>query len=154
MNASGIKPSLAAALRLLAQSQLQGQAIRSTALDTTAVGVIGVDAAFAALIASTKLFHQIWSVALASIAMSAVLALCALLVEGAERVGPIVADILDDRALHSDDVLEQWLVEDLATEMLVNQKVLVRKAPLVTGAFALLAMAIACELGGLVSWPL
>ena len=60
------------------------------------------------------------------------------------------ASILDDRAVHSDDALEQWLVEDLARDMLVNREVLARKAPLVTGALTFVAMAIVFELSGLV----
>jgi hypothetical protein len=151
MNAHGITPSLAAALRSLAQSQLQAQASRSIALDATAVAVVGVDAALVAIVAShVKPSHQLWSIALAMIVISVGLALRVLMMRGAERVGPIVARMLDDRAAHRDDEIEQRLVEDLATDMLANQEVLARKLSLVMGALISLGLAIACELGGLV----
>jgi hypothetical protein len=120
-------------------------------LDATAIGVVGVDAALAAIIASAaESFHQLWALALASLAISVGFALRALMLRGAERVGPIVAHILDDRTMHTDEMLEEWLVEDLATDMLANQRVLARKMPLVRGALISLAVAITCELGGLV----
>jgi hypothetical protein len=52
--------------------------------------------------------------------------------------------------LHRDVEIEQWLVEDLAKDMVANQEVLARKIPLVTGALISLGLAIACELGSLV----
>lgn len=151
MSAHGITPSFAASLRSLLQVQLQVQASRSIALDATAVGIIGVDAALVAIVAgAAKPPHQLWSIVLASIAISAVLALRVLMMKGVERVGPIVSYILAERVMHRDAEIEQWLVEDLAKDMLANQEVLACKMPLVTGALISLGLAIACELSGLV----
>jgi hypothetical protein len=150
MNAQEIKPSLAAALHSLAQSQLQAQASRSIGLDATAIGVVGADAALAAIVAGVRPYHQVWSIALAAIGLSLGLALRALLVKGGKRAGPLVADILYDRETHDDEELEQWLIEDLAADMIVNRRALARKMPLLTGAIALMGLAIILAFAGLV----
>jgi hypothetical protein len=150
MRTQGIKPSLAVALRSLAQAQLQAQTLRFSGLDATAIGVVGVDAALAAITAGVRPYHQLWSGALVAIGLSLGLALRALLVRGAERVGPVVAGVLHDQAVHGDDELEQWLIEDLATDMLANRQALARKAPLVTWALVFVVLAIIFGFGGLV----
>jgi hypothetical protein len=94
--------------------------------------------------------HQVWSIALAAIGLSLGLALRALLVKGGKRAGPLVADILYDRETHDDEELEQWLIEDLAADMIVNRRALARKMPLLTGAIALMGLAIILAFAGLV----
>jgi hypothetical protein len=56
-------PALIEALRSLAMVQLQVQTSRSAALDTRAIGVMGVDAAVATIVVGTGLAHPAdWSV--------------------------------------------------------------------------------------------
>ncbi len=146
--ARGITPRLADALRSLAESQLQTQISQSAALDARALGVMGVNAAIAAIILSAHSAYHLWIAALALLGASLALAVRALLLTGAERLGPLVGRVLVDRQAHGDRRLEQWLLEDLAADMLINRNALARKAPWITGAFALMALAILVELAG------
>jgi hypothetical protein len=148
MSRKAITPRLADRLCSLAESQLQMQAARSASVDAGALGVISACAAIAALVLAVKSTDHLWIAALVLLGLSAGLAIRALLIRGAEEIGPLVPGILNDRATHNDEELEQSLLEDLADETLVNNQGLARKDPLFIGALALLVLAVLLELAG------
>jgi hypothetical protein len=148
MSTRGITPRLADGLRSLAECQLQTQAARSASVDAGALGVVSACAAIAALILSARSVHHLWIAALVLLGLSAGLAVRALLVRGAEEIGPLVTDMLDARARNDDAFLEAVLLEDLAAETLANNQALARKDPLLAWAVALLVLAVVLELAG------
>jgi hypothetical protein len=148
MSAKPIAARLADRLCSLAESQLQTQATRSASVDAGALGVVSACAAIAALVLAVKSADHLWIAALALLALSAGLAVRALLLRGAKEIGPLVTDILNDRETRDDEELEQSLLEDLADETLVNNRALARKDPLLTWALALLVLAVLLELAG------
>ncbi len=151
MNAEGITPRLAVALRSLAESQLQAQAARSIALDAGAIGVMALDTAAAAFYVAARLDDGFWTACLGLIGLSFVLALRIVLTDGAKEIGPSVSSILEDRGCYVDDELEQWPLEDMAVEVLANESVLTGKVPQLTGALTFAALATLLGLVGLVS---
>jgi hypothetical protein len=145
-----VAPRLADALCALAESQLQIQASQSAALDGGAFGMMGVDAAIAAITVGVKSASHLWIASLILLGLSFGLAVRALLRRGAKQIGPFAIDMLNARDTYDDDQLAQRLLRDLATDVLANQWALSRKAPLLTGALALMALAVLCELAVLV----
>jgi hypothetical protein len=150
MNAQGITPTLAAALCSLAESQLQTQVSRSAALDAGAIGVMSVNAAISGVFIAAKADHRVWPAVAVLLGLSFGLAVRAILSAGAERIGPLVADVLDDRGRYDDGVLERWLLEDLAEDALANRWALARKMKLLMGAVAFAALAMAFGSAGVV----
>jgi hypothetical protein len=150
MSTQEITPRLANSLRSLAESQLQIQAARSASVDAGALGVVSACAAIAALILNARAANHLWIAALTLLAVSASLAIRALLLAGAEAIGPLVGDMLNARARENDAYLENVLLDDLATETLANDQALARKDRLLAWAVALLMLAIVLELAGLV----
>lgn len=148
MPTKAITPRLADKLCSLAESQLQTQAARSASVDAGALGVVSACAAIAALVLTVRSADHLWVAALLLLGLSAGLAIRALLIRGAQEIGPLVADILNDRQWIDDEDLEQSLLEDLADETLVNNRGLARKDPLFIGALALLVLAVLLELAG------
>ena len=148
MSTKAITPRLADWLCSLAESQLQTQAARSASVDAGALGVVSACAAIAALVLAVKSADHLWIAALALLGLSAGLAVRALFLPGAEEIGPLVTDILNDRATRDDEELEQSLLEDLADETLVNNQGLARKDPLFIRALAFLVLAVLLELAG------
>jgi len=71
-----------------------------------------------------------------------------LLGPGAKQNGPLVADMLDARARNDDEIIEEGLLRELATETRANERALARKDPLIAWAVALQMLAIALELTG------
>jgi hypothetical protein len=149
MNARKITSGLASALRSLAVGQLQMQASRSSTLDMIAIGMMGVNLAAAAIVIGVRSAHHLWIGSLAMLGLSFGLAMRVLLLEGADRVGPLVADVLDARTLHNDATLEVSVLQNLATDMLADERALVGKKRPVRRALALLALGIILELGGI-----
>jgi hypothetical protein len=145
-----VAPRLADALCALAESQLQMQASKSAALVTAAFGVMSADTAIVAIMVGVQSPGRLWLVSLIPLGLSFGLALRALLLKGAERIGPLPAHILKARRTHDDDQLARWLLRDLATDVLANQRALARKTPLLTGALALMALGVLFELVGLI----
>lgn len=141
-----ISSSLAASLQSLAQCQLQGQMSRSVALDGGAIGVMGVDAALAAVVIGLPYTHRLGLFALVLLNISLVIAMAALLTVGATDMGPAIGEVLSDRSHRSGDDIERNLLEDLASRVAVNQSALDRKERRLTAALALILVAIACEL--------
>jgi hypothetical protein len=76
------------------------------------------------------------------------LAVRALLLPGAEKIGPPLAGMLAARAIDDDETIEADLLEDLATETSANDQALARKYPLFFAAVTLLVLAIVLELAG------
>jgi len=148
MSTQGITPRLADGLRSLAESQLQTQVSRSGALDAGALGVVSACAAIAAIILNVRSADHLWIAALALLGLSVSLAVRALFLPGAEQTGPLVKDMLDDRANLDDKDLEESLLEDLATHTFNNKRALARKDPLLARALAFLILAIVLELAG------
>ncbi|MGH2904807.1 MAG: hypothetical protein ACRDK7_14685 [Solirubrobacteraceae bacterium] len=148
MSTKGITPNLANSLRSLAESQLQTQATRSASVDAGALGVVSACAAIAALILSARSTRHLWIAALGLLGMSAGLAICALLVRGARKGGPFVGSMLDARTTNDDEIIEQGLLKDLATETAANNRALAHKDPLLATAVTLLLIAILLELVG------
>jgi hypothetical protein len=141
-----ITPRLAESLYLLAVGQLQMQTARSAALDGGALGVVAVDAAVAAIVIGTRGMYYLWIVALILIGMSLGLAVRALRLPGAQETGPSVAGTLEVRESQDERKLEEWILNDLACDVEINNEALVRKGPLFDRALILLVLAIILEL--------
>jgi hypothetical protein len=148
MPTEAITPRLADGLRLLAASQLQTQAARSVALDTSALGVMAVDAGVAAIILDATGAYDLWILALALLGLSFGLAVRAGRLPGAEKTGPLIDDVLEASETREDDELERSLLRDLATDMRINRRMLARKGPLVDRAQTFLVAAILVGLVG------
>jgi len=144
-----IKPGLANGLRLLAVSQLQIQAARSVALDTSALGVMAIDAALAAIIIGTRGAYDLWIAALVLLGLSLGVAVRTLLRPGADQNGPSVTEMLDARACDDDETIEGNMLTDLAGDVQINGQALARKDPLIAWAVALLVLGVVIELAGL-----
>ncbi len=150
MPAKAITPRLANSLRSLAESQLQTQVTRSGTFDLGALGVVSVCAAIATIVLTVRSAHNFWIAALVLLLLALALGLAVrvLLLPGAAQIGPPVAGLLDARTTDDDETIEEWLLEDLASESLANERALARKDPLLVGAVTLLVLAIALELTG------
>jgi glucose-6-phosphate-specific signal transduction histidine kinase len=148
MSTKAITPRLADRLCSLAESQLQTQISRSGALDASALGVMAIDAAVAAIAFATRGTYDLWIIALALLGLSLGVAVRILLGPGAKQNGPLVADMLDARTGNDDEIIEEGLLKELARETLANERALARKDPLIAWAVALQMLAIALELAG------
>ncbi|MFZ1924643.1 MAG: hypothetical protein WAU42_00730 [Solirubrobacteraceae bacterium] len=148
MRTKRITPRLAGRLCSLAESQLQTQAARSASVNAGALGVLSACSALAAIILSVRSAAHLWIAALALLGRSSGLAIRALLLRGAEGIGPLVAEILDKRGTRDDDEVEQSLLADLARTTHANNQAMARKDPLLTCALLVLVLAIALELIG------
>jgi hypothetical protein len=141
-----INPGLTDWLRLLAVSQLQTQAARSVALDASALGVMAVNAAVAAIVIGVRGAYDLWIVALVLLGLSLGVAVRVLRLPGTEQNGPLVAEILEARRANDDNTIEEQLLDDLAHETLANENALARKDPLMTSAVTCLILGIVLEL--------
>jgi hypothetical protein len=148
MSTKPITPRLIDRLCSLAEGQLQIQAARSVALDAGALGVMAVNTAVAAIIIDTRGPHDLWIVALVLLGLSAGLAIRVVRLTGAEQTGPLVYGVLEAGATEENDQLELSLLQDLATDMLINRRALARKSPPFNQAQTLLVLAILVELAG------
>ncbi len=143
-----IAPRLADNLRLLVASQLQIQAAQSVALDASALGVMAVDAGVAAIVVDTRGAYGLWIVALALLVVSLGLAVRTLRLPDAGETGPSVVDMREVRETKDDRRLEEWLLEDLAEDIEVNEQALARKGVLFNRALSFMVIAITIELAG------
>jgi len=146
MPTKAVTPRLADRLCSLAESQLQTQAARSVALDAGALGVMAVNAAFAAIVIGTRGVYDLWIVSLVLLGLSLGLAVRVLRLPGTEQNGPLVAEILEAPRANDDDTIEEQLLDDLAHETLANENALARKDPLMTSAVTCLILGIVLEL--------
>ena len=133
----------------LAESQLQTQVSRSVALDASALGVMAIDAAVAAIVIGTGGAYDLWILTLALLGLSFGLAVRAGRLPGAEETGPLIDDVLTaDENEDDDDELERSLLRDLAADMRTNRRALARKGLLLKRAQTFLVAAILVELVG------
>jgi hypothetical protein len=132
----------------LAETQLQIQASRSGVLDTSAFGVMAVDAALAAIFLDTGATHAVSVSALALLALSLALAVGALRLAGAERTGPSVANMLEAPDTLDHGKLERAVLTDLAADLATNEHTLARKATFLDRALTCLVLALVIELTG------
>jgi hypothetical protein len=149
MPTKAITPRFAESLnrRLLAASQLQIQAARSVALDTSALGVMAVNFAAAAIFGAGGAY-DLGILALVLLGLSFGLAVQTLRLPGAKRMGPSVTDT--PGAPESDDQhsSEDSLLNDLAEDIEANEGALARRDPLFERALRFLALAILVALTG------
>jgi len=144
----GNSPPLTERLCSLAQDQLKMQTSRSATLDTGALGLMAIDAALAALVIGTSGAYGLWVAALTLLGLSFALAIRALRLAGAEETGPSVARLRGERKTHDEHELRESLLEDLTTEVRINDHALARKAVLFDRALTVLALAILIDLAG------
>ncbi len=140
-------PRFANSLRSLAESQLEMQMARSGTFDLGALGIVSVCATIAAIVLGIRSAHPPWmeAIVLILLALALGLAMRVLLLPGAQ-VGPPVTGLLDAHATNDDETIEEWLLEDLASDTLANEQALARKDPLLSIAAVLLVLAIALAL--------
>lgn len=145
-----ITPRLAESLnrRLLAASQLQIQAARSVALDASALGVMAVDAAVAALVIGARGMYGLWIVALVLLGLSLGLAVRTLYLPGATQIGPSVTDTPEVTAREDERSSDDSLLNDLANDIEINGHAIARKEPLFDLALWFLVLAILVALIG------
>jgi len=150
MSTQGITPRLAEGLnrRLLAASQLQIQAGRSVALDASALGVMAVDMAVAAIALGARGAYDLWILALTLLGLSLGLAVRSLHLPGAEQIGPSVADTPEAPDGKDEHSPADSLLNDLAEDIEANEHALDRKDPLFDRALRFLVLAIVVELAG------
>lgn len=127
MTVRAITPGLAATLCSLAVGQLQMQASRSATLDTVAIGVMGIDLAVTAIIVGVQSAHHLWVASLAVLGLSFGLAMRALFLAGAVRIGPSIATLLETHGAKDGSAIEQRIVRNLATDLFANRQALADK---------------------------
>jgi hypothetical protein len=149
MSAQPNRPRLAESLQILAASQLQTQVSRSVALDASALGVMAIDAAVAAIVVGVTGAYELSILALALLGLSFTLAVTAGRLSGADKTGPLIDDVLEaSETTETDDHLERSLLRDLATDMQTNRRALTHKGRLLKRAQTFLLAAIFVELIG------
>lgn len=148
MSPKPITPRIAERLCSLAESQLQMQTARFAALDGSALGVMAVDAALAAIVIGAGGAYDLWIVALVLLVVSLGVAVRTLRLPGAEQTGPSVADLREARESKDEHELEELVLEDLARDVEINEQALAHKRPLFDRALTLLMLAILVELAG------
>jgi len=141
-------PQGQAALRSLAEVQLQAQVTRSATLDARAIGVMGVDAGLAAIVVGATPSGILGIAALAALSLSAVIGGRSLFLEGLERIGPSVAQLFVLRKISNARVLEELILRSLVSSVSANETALARREPRVVVAFVLLALAALLALAG------
>lgn len=151
MNEPSIDATLASSLQSLAQCQLQAQTSRTAALDAGAVGLMGVDAAIAASMGSVPAATGVWIVAFSLVWASFAVIATALLIQGADDIGPMVGEVLARRVYLPDRDLVGDLLDDLAARVTANRRSLEQKEPRLTNGLLLTLMAVLVELVGLIS---
>ena len=134
--------------RLFAASQLQIQAARSVALDTSALGVMTVDFAAATIVIDTGGAYELWVLALLLLGLSFGLAVRTLRLPAAEQIGPSITDTPEAPESEDEHSPEDSLLNDLAQNIEANEHALTRREPLFERALRFLALAILVALAG------
>ncbi len=134
--------------RLLAASQLQIQAARSVALDSSALGVMAIDLAVAAIVVGTRGAYDLWILALILLGLSLGLAVRTLRMPGVERIGPPVTDTQEGPETTDEHLPADSLLDDLADDIGINEYALARKEPPFERALTFLVLAILVALAG------
>jgi hypothetical protein len=149
MSTRGITATLAESLnrRLLAASQLQIQAARSVALDTSALGVMAVNFAAAAIFGARGAY-DLGILTLLLLGLSFGLVMQTLRLPGAKRIGPSLTDTPEAPESEDEHSSEDSLLNDLAEDIEANEGALTRRDPLFERALMFLALAILVALTG------
>lgn len=148
MSDPGIASGPIDALRSLAQAQLQVQASRAASLDARAIGVVGINAALATIVVDGPLPGAPRIAVLAILSLSTSLALRCLLLDIGERMGPSLTRLLALRETSGNAAVEATILKWMAIDLRANEHALARKAPRLTGALLVLALAVVCTLAG------
>jgi hypothetical protein len=127
---------------MLAQSQL------AMTYDAQALGTMGFDAAFGAIVVTAKAHAYFWLGSLALLVGSVLFAWAAVVTAGAEDTGPEGKKVLQRRGAWGDAVLETQIIEDLSTDLKANAINLAAKGAHVRKALTLLLVALGVELVG------
>jgi hypothetical protein len=139
---------LTSELCALARDQLGMQTARSGTLNAGALAVMAIDAALAIFVIDTSGADGLWIAALALLGLSFALAIRALRLTDVKETGPSVARLREDRETHDDHRLTESLLEDLATDIQLNDRILARTATLFNRALITLVLAILIDLAG------
>ncbi len=132
----------------LAESQLQMQTSRSTALDAGALGVMALDIALSTIVTETEGAYDLWVAALMLLSLSFGLAIQALWLKGTRATGPSVARLREERETHTARQLRESMLEDLTEDLQTNEHTLARKVVLFERALIVLVLAILIDLAG------
>jgi hypothetical protein len=143
--------SLRRALLSLAGTQLLAQSQLAITYDAQALGTMGFDAAFGAIVVTAKAHAYVWLISLALLVISVFFASFALLTAGVDDTGPETRDVLEKRGAWTDATLELHMVEDLQADLATNETNLAAKAGRVQLALGLLLIALMIELLGQLS---
>jgi hypothetical protein len=137
---------LASSLQSLAECQLQIQTSRAGSLDAGVVGLMGVDAAIAASIVGVHGATDLWATALVLICASFARVSTALLIQGADGIGPSIAEVIARRDAGADHEFVRDILDDLSACVLANRRALDRKEPRLANALVLTLIAVLVEL--------
>lgn len=140
-------PQGGVALRSLAEVQLQAQMTRSATLDARAIGVMGVDAGLAAIIAARP-SSAVGTAALTALSLSAVIAGRSLFLGDGGWIGPSVARLFALRKTYYGPALDELILRSLVSNVRTNEAALARREPRLLAAFLLLAFAALLTLAG------
>ncbi len=128
MSAHDTLPRDGSALRSLAEMQLQAQVALAATMDARAIGIMGIDAALAAIIASARFSSLLRIATMSILLLSAGLAGRLIFFENDERIGPFVARLLTLRELYDDHALEETILQSVAADVKANERMLARAA--------------------------
>lgn len=110
-------------------------------MDARAIGIMGIDAALAAIIISGRFSIPLRIATTATLLVSAGLAGMLVFLENDERIGPLVARLLALRGLYDEHALEETILEGLAADVRANERMLARGGRRLALAFVLLVLA-------------
>jgi len=135
------------ALCSLAESQLQMQTTRSAALDTVAIGVMALDAAFVAIVLAAG-HTDVRIFALCLLSLSLTFAAGVLALPGTQRTGPSIARMRRTRtAMDGDDPrFAERLLDGFEHDIHTNEQTVSRKATLFNAALTFASLTIVIEL--------
>ncbi len=148
MSAKPTKAEPSEWLRLLTGNRLQTQVSRSAALDGGALGVMGVGVAVALIVVGAGGAYVLSILALLALGASFGLAVRALRLPNAKDAGPSLTAMR--RARESEDAreFEDSLLDDLESDIQINDRAVARKTLLFKHALTFLMLAILVELAG------
>jgi hypothetical protein len=142
------KPEPSEWLRLLTGNRLQTQVSRSGALEGGALGVMGLDVAFALIVLSGGGAYALSILALLALGCSFSLAVRGLRLPSAKEAGPSLAAMRRAREVEDARAFEDSLLDDLEDDLETNDRAVTRKTLLFKHALTFLAFAILVELAG------
>jgi len=142
------KPEPSEWLRLLTGNRLQTQVSHSGVLVGGALGAMGVDVAVALIVLGGGGAYDLSILALLALGCSFFLAVRALRLPSAKEAGPTLAAMRRARETEDARAFEDSLLDDLESDIQINDRVLARKTLLFKHALTFLVLAILVELAG------